>query len=125
MSEKQKEKIWVDKPVEHAVLDYDKLRFDRVYPGLTRLPQREDKTIKWLGRPESRLFYSNGKVCTSLMDRVRPIALYVSLICSTYRLACSIVSQSATGEIEQFPVPMTTNRVSALDCSLQLHIMIP
>lgn len=32
MSETKKEAIWGDKPVEHAVLDYDKLRFDRVYP---------------------------------------------------------------------------------------------
>ena len=32
MSETQKETIWGDEPVEYAVLDYDKLQFDRVYP---------------------------------------------------------------------------------------------
>lgn len=31
MTEK-KETLWGDEPVEYAVLDYDKLRFDRVYP---------------------------------------------------------------------------------------------
>lgn len=31
MTEK-KETIWGEEPVEQAVLDYDKLRFDRVYP---------------------------------------------------------------------------------------------
>lgn len=32
MSETKKETIWGDEPVEYAVLDYDTLRFDRVYP---------------------------------------------------------------------------------------------
>lgn len=32
MSETKKETICGDKPVEQAVIDYDKLRFDRVYP---------------------------------------------------------------------------------------------
>ena len=32
MSEKQKETIWGDEPVEQAVLDYEKLQFYRVYP---------------------------------------------------------------------------------------------
>ena len=32
MSETKKETIWGDKPVEQAVIAYDKLRFDRVYP---------------------------------------------------------------------------------------------
>lgn len=31
MTEK-KETLWGDEPVEYAVLDYDKLQFDRVYP---------------------------------------------------------------------------------------------
>lgn len=32
MSETKKETIWGDEPVEQAVLDYEKLQFDRVYP---------------------------------------------------------------------------------------------
>ena len=32
MSETTKETLWGDEPVEYAVLDYEKLRFDRVYP---------------------------------------------------------------------------------------------
>lgn len=32
MSETKKETIWGDEPVEYAELDYEKLRFDRVFP---------------------------------------------------------------------------------------------
>lgn len=32
MSDTKKEVIWGEEPVEFAVIDYDKLRFDRVYP---------------------------------------------------------------------------------------------
>ena len=32
MSETKKETIWAEDPLEYAVMDYDKLRFDRVYP---------------------------------------------------------------------------------------------